>query len=103
MTIGPDEIAVRLLAGTAEVEGVTITMGGPEAHLEFKPGQQYVMLVNVCPDRVAILPHTVGDVFRVTPEGRLAVDVIPFPFVREALQVGSVDRLEALAKSLARP
>jgi hypothetical protein len=60
LTIAPGEIAVRVVAGTTVVNGVSVTMDGPEAHLAFKPGQQYVMIVNVCPEQVAILPHSVG-------------------------------------------
>lgn len=84
------------------MNGVSVTMDGPEAHLAFKPGQQYVMIVNVCPEQVAILPHSVADVFDVTGDGRVVVDVIQaFPFVREVLEVGTVERLEKLTKSLA--
>jgi hypothetical protein len=43
-----------------------------------------------------------ADVVDVTGDGRVVVDVIQaFPFVREVLEVGTVERLEKLTKSLA--
>ena len=44
--LAADEIAIPLVAGTAVIEGVAITMDSDESHATFKPGQQYLFLVS---------------------------------------------------------
>lgn len=99
-----DEIAIRLVAGTALIDGVAITMDTDESEATFKPSRQYLFLAMLCPDGVAILPQGRVDIFDVSADGRIAASPNPanlwFGHVQEMQNLGTIDRLTEHLKAL---
>ena len=96
-----DEIAIPLVAGTAVIEGVAITMDSDESHATFKPGQQYLFLSIRCPSGVALLLQGRLDIFEVMPDGRIVVPTTPwFRYMQDVMKLGTIDRLTEQLKAL---
>lgn len=94
LPVNSNEIAIPLVAGTAIVDGVAVTMDSNESHITFESGKSYLLLARVCPNGVARLPQGAADVFQINDGGRIAsVDSPQFNFMKELLSFGTVDRL----------
>lgn len=90
-----DGVVLGLDKGTAVVEGIEVREVTME-HIEFARGKTYLLLVSRCPNGIVGIPHLENAAFEVSEAG--AISLPPFgngnaPYVRQIMQLGTVDAL----------
>lgn len=102
--LGPGYVAIPVVGGTAEIDGVRITMVSNDSGLVFEPGRRYLMFVRMGPHGGALLAEGAFGIFRIAKDG----SIMPFlanaqaRFTEQVLALKTVDGLFAYGAGLQR-
>jgi hypothetical protein len=98
-----NEVALQILGGTAEIDGVLVTDASPQNDIELKTGATYMFIATACDNRTALLPHGGLDAFGVEGEAiRPLVYGGPVGFVSKVVEAGTVSRLAEYLRTIER-
>ncbi len=90
------QLAMPLRIGSADVDGIRLTMQGADSELTLRPGQKYLLIVQLCPDQVIRPSYGALSVFYVDSQGgiRPVVTSKPNQTATSVLDgLGTIERL----------
>lgn len=97
VSLNSGQLAMPLLIGSADVQGVRLTMKGPDSQAGFRPGEEYLLFGQLCPDRVLRPAYGAFSVFHVDPERRIrpVATSQPNQISAAVAELGTVEALKA--------
>ncbi len=94
MVVGADQLAVPILGGVVEMDGVRLVLETPQSPITLVGGEKIVAIVNACDSRVALLPIGETSILHLGEDGTLRSDSQSMP--ASLADLGSILTLEQL-------